>query len=251
MLFRSSATAPAATATGWSATAPTSFTFSTEGSKTAYAWAKDAAGNVSAARTATVTITLPDVAAPTVGTFTLPATATALTVPVSGLAATDNFGVTGYLITESATTPAATASGWSTTAPANFTFSGEGSKTAYAWAKDAAGNVSAARTAAVTITLPVVTPSPTADVTPPTITFSSPSSNYVTGSSISITASATDDVAVTKMELYVDGNLKLTTGTSSLKTKLSITKGVHEIVVKAYDAANNVATSSKTVRRLF
>ncbi len=250
-LITESATAPAATATGWSATAPTSFTFSTEGSKTAYAWAKDAAGNVSAARTATVTITLPDVAAPTVGTFTLPATATALTVPVSGLAATDNFGVTGYLITESATTPAATASGWSTTAPANFTFSGEGSKTAYAWAKDAAGNVSAARTAAVTITLPVVTPSPTADVTPPTITFSSPSSNYVTGSSISITASATDDVAVTKMELYVDGNLKLTTGTSSLKTKLSITKGVHEIVVKAYDAANNVATSSKTVRRLF
>ena len=256
-LITESATAPAASATGWSATAPTSFTFSGEGSKTAYAWAKDAAGNVSASKSATVTITLPDVAAPTVGTFTLPATATALTVPVSGLAATDNFGVTGYLITESATAPTASATGWSATAPTSFTFSGEGSKTAYAWAKDAAGNVSAARTAAVTITLPVVTPpvvpapSPTADITPPTITFSSPSSNIVYGSGISISASATDNVHVTKMELFVDGHLESTTATSSLRHKVSITKGVHEIVVKAYDDANNVSTSSKTVRRLF
>ena len=250
-LITESATAPTATATGWTAAAPTSFTFSGEGSKTAYAWAKDAAGNVSSARTAAVTITLPDVAAPTVGTFTLPATATALTVPVSGLAATDNIVVTGYLITESATAPTATATGWTAAAPTSFTFSGEGSKTAYAWAKDAAGNVSSARTAAVTITLPVIIPSPTADVTPPTITFSSPSSNIVYGSSISISASATDNVHVNKMELYIDGHLQSTTGTSSLRSKVSITKGTHEIVIKAYDDANNVSTSSKTVRRLF
>ena len=193
-----------------------------------------------------------DATAPTVGTFTLLATFTSLTVPVSGFVASDTVGVTGYLITESATVPTVTASGWSATAPTSFTFAGEGSKTAYAWAKDAAGNVSAARTATVTITLPVIPiPSPIADVTPPIITFSSPSSKYIFGSSVGIKASAADNVAVTKMEIYDDGILKFTTSASSLNTKISIAKGTHVIVIKAYDAANNVALSSKTVTRLF
>ncbi|MDD5107406.1 MAG: hypothetical protein PHC49_17540, partial [Desulfuromonadaceae bacterium] len=156
-LITESASAPSATATDWSATAPTSYTFSSAGTKTAYAWAKDAAGNVSSARSASVTITLADAVAPTVTSFSLPATATSLTVPVSGLAASDVVGVTGYLITESATAPSATATGWSTSAPTSYTFSSDGAKTAYAWAKDAAGNVSSARSASVTITLPGVT----------------------------------------------------------------------------------------------
>ena len=281
---------------------------------------------------------MPDITAPIVSGFTLPATSISLTVPVSGLSASDAIGVTGYLVTESATRPAATASGWSATAPTSFTFSGEGTKSAYAWAKDAAGNVSAGRSASVTITLPDITapvvsiPSPisgstvngiitvtagatdkigvtrvefyvngklqassssapyrftwntaalvngpcslsvkaydaadnigqsasvnvtvnnpVADVTPPTISFSSPSSKYVSGSNVSISASAADNVAVTKMELYVDGALQLTTSASSINTKVNISKGTHVLLVKAYDAANNVNSSSKTVKKL-
>ncbi|HBG04912.1 MAG TPA: hypothetical protein DDY22_05020, partial [Geobacter sp.] len=75
------------------------------GSNTFYAWAKDAAGNVSLAKSASVTVTLPDTTVPVVGTFTLPATATTLTVPVSALTATDNVAVTGYLINQVATAP--------------------------------------------------------------------------------------------------------------------------------------------------
>ncbi|MBT0895795.1 hypothetical protein KI811_18505, partial [Geobacter hydrogenophilus] len=67
-----------------------------------YAWAKDAAGNVSLAKSASVTVTLPDTTVPVVSAFTLPATATSLTVAVSSFTATDNVGVTGYLITTSA-----------------------------------------------------------------------------------------------------------------------------------------------------
>jgi hypothetical protein len=137
---------------------PTSFTFSAEGSKTAYAWVKDAAGNVSASRSATVTITLPDTTAPVVSAFSMPATTTALSVPVSSIIATDAVGVTGYLVSESATAPAAGAAGWSASVPTSFTFSAEGSKTAYAWAKDAAGNVSASSSTTVVITLPVAPP---------------------------------------------------------------------------------------------
>ena len=156
-LVTGSSTAPSASATGWSSSVPTTFTFSAAGSKTAYAWAKDAAGNVSAAKSATVTITLPDTTAPTVSAFTLPTTASSLAVAISSLTATDNVGVTGYLVTESSTAPSASATGWSSTVPTTFTFSAAGSKTAYAWAKDAAGNVSAAKSATVTITLPNTT----------------------------------------------------------------------------------------------
>jgi Zn-dependent metalloprotease len=95
-----------------------------------------------------------DTTAPVVSIFTMPATATALTVGISSFAATDGVGVTGYLVTESPATPAVTAAGWNSTPQTSFTFSGAGTKTAYAWAKDSAGNVSLSLPATTTITLP-------------------------------------------------------------------------------------------------
>ena len=58
--------------------------------------------------------------------------------------------VSGYLITETSTPPSAGAAGWSASAPTSYDFQGAlppgtvTEKTLYAWAKDAAGNVSAA-----------------------------------------------------------------------------------------------------------
>ncbi|MBK5274092.1 MAG: hypothetical protein JJE30_03450, partial [Desulfuromonadales bacterium] len=105
-----------------------------------------------------------DSAAPVV-TFTLPSTATSLTVPVSSLSATDNVAVTGYLINKIATPPAASAAGWTASAPASVT-AVAGSNTFYAWAKDAAGNVSAVKSASVTVTIP-----PPADTVAPVVSF--------------------------------------------------------------------------------
>ena len=51
--------APSSTADGWSPTAQTSFNFVTAGNKTLHAWVKDAAGNVSTGKTASVQIDLP------------------------------------------------------------------------------------------------------------------------------------------------------------------------------------------------
>ena len=121
--------------------------------------ATDAAGNLSPYSN-TSTAATPDTAPPTVTAFTIPATATSLTVPISSLSATDNVAVTGYLVNESAATPPATAAGWSATVPASYTFATAGSKTLYAWAKDAANNVSASRSATVTITLQAGGPEP-------------------------------------------------------------------------------------------
>jgi len=94
-----------------------------------------------------------DATAPTVTAFAIPTSSTSLTVAIKTFTATDTVGVTGYRVTESATPPAASAEGWSTYAPTDYMFPSEGSKTLYAWAKDAAGNVSASRSAAVAITI--------------------------------------------------------------------------------------------------
>jgi hypothetical protein len=93
--------------------------------------------------------------APVVTAFSMPATASALDVAVTGFEANDSGApCTGYLITETSTPPLAGDPGWLATEPTHFTFSSAGARTAYAWAKDAAGNVSLAKTAAVVITLP-------------------------------------------------------------------------------------------------
>jgi hypothetical protein len=108
--------------------------------------------------------TLSDTTAPAVSVFTLPSTSVSLTVVISSFTASDNVGVTGYLVTEAASAPSANATGWTSSVPTTFTFSAAGSKTAYAWAKDAAGNVSAVKSSSVVITLPVPNPNITASI---------------------------------------------------------------------------------------
>ena len=153
-MINESSPKPSASAAGWSAIPPASYTFSSAGTKRLYAWAKDAAGNVSNRKSARVRISLPagDTTAPSVTGFSIPSTSTSLTVPITSFTATDNVGVTGYMINGSSSKPSANAAGWSATPSLNYSFSSVGTKTLYAWAKDAAGNVSAGRSASVTIT---------------------------------------------------------------------------------------------------
>ncbi|MDO8991179.1 MAG: hypothetical protein Q7U91_16260 [Sideroxyarcus sp.] len=103
------------------------------------------------------TVAATDTTAPAVTAFTMPATAASLSVSISAFTATDNVAVAGFMITQSATPPAADAVGWTATAPTAVTAAAAGSQTFDPWAKDAAGNVSAVGTpATVTITLPVL-----------------------------------------------------------------------------------------------
>jgi hypothetical protein len=103
-----------------------------------------------------VPVVVADTTAPTITAFTMPATATSLSVGISDFRANDNFAVTGYMITQSATPPVAGDVGWTATAPATVTAAAAGSQTFFPWAKDAAGNVSAVfgTPATVTITIP-------------------------------------------------------------------------------------------------
>lgn len=101
------------------------------------------------------TYTQADTQAPTVTAFSIPSTSSNLTIPLTTLTATDNVAVTGYTVNESATAPIATASGWSAAVQTSYTFASQGTKTLYAWAKDAAGNVSLSKSASVVVTIVV------------------------------------------------------------------------------------------------
>ncbi|MGM0532270.1 MAG: LamG-like jellyroll fold domain-containing protein [Bacteroidota bacterium] len=94
-----------------------------------------------------------DNTAPTISSFSIPETATSLTVSVSNFSATDDTEVTGYQLTETSSTPTAGEDGWTTSAPADYTFSQSGEKKLFAWVKDAAGNISSSLNGTVIITL--------------------------------------------------------------------------------------------------
>ncbi len=86
------------------------------------------------------------------------------------------------------------------------------------------------------------------DTTPPTTSITAPANNATVSGTINVTATASDNVGVTKMEIYIDGALKtsntnLTSITYSWNTTTAA-NGAHTITSKAYDAANNVGTST-------
>src|SRR5207245_2284110 len=85
------------------------------------------------------------------------------------------------------------------------------------------------------------------DTTPPSVSITSPANGSTVSGKISVTASATDNVGVTKVEFYVDGTL-LATDTSSpwtfsWDTSLAVA-GNHTLSVKAYDAQGNIGNAA-------
>lgn len=94
--------------------------------------------------------TYTDITAPTITAFSIPETGT-LTISISSFTATGT--VTKYLLNESATTPALTDAGWSSTVPTSYTFASSGSKTLYAWVRDAAGNISSSASDNITVSV--------------------------------------------------------------------------------------------------
>jgi hypothetical protein len=80
--------------------------------------------------------------------FTLQKISSSLTVPITSFTATDNAGVTGYCVS---TTNSSSGCSWTSSAPTSVKFGSTGTQTAYAWAKDAAGNISSSVSASTTI----------------------------------------------------------------------------------------------------
>src|SRR3990172_3975075 len=125
---------------------------------------------------------------------------------------------------------------WSITSTNNGTHSWT------AKAYDAAGKSTTSTAVGTTVNIP------TSDTTAPTVSISSPASGttYTAAQTVTITASASDNVGVTKVEFYDGATLKGTDTASPYTYAWSFTNannGTHSWTAKAYDTAGNISTS--------
>ncbi|HYM40391.1 MAG TPA: kelch repeat-containing protein [Thermoplasmata archaeon] len=93
------------------------------------------------------------------------------------------------------------------------------------------------------------TPTAPPDTTPPSVAIASPINDSVlTGTSVTVTGSATDDVAVAKVELSTDGTTWiLASGTTSWSGTVTLASGANTIYVRATDTSGNVKIVSVRV----
>jgi len=178
-----------------------------------------------------------DTTAPSVPTGVTATAVSTSQINLGWTASTDNVGVTGYKIFRDGTQIA-------TTAGTTYQNTGLTASTTYSYtvaAYDAAGNTSAPSAAAVATTQ-------TPDTTAPVVSVTAPAEGQVLTGTVTVTATASDNVAVTKVEFYVDDQqLENTDTTSPYGFSLDSTTlpfGTHTITARAYDAANNITTST-------
>jgi hypothetical protein len=87
------------------------------------------------------------------------------------------------------------------------------------------------------------------DTTAPSTSITSPANNstVLRDTTVTIAANATDNVGVTKTEFYVNGSLLCTDTTAPYTCNWTVPHMNHvnySLVIKAYDAASNIGTSS-------
>jgi len=86
----------------------------------------------------------------------------------------------------------------------------------------------------------------TPDTTPPTVSITSPSNNASIMPGFAISVQAADDVAISKVELRIDGTL-INTDTSapfSFTAPSTLSQGSHHVEATAIDASNNTAKAA-------
>lgn len=85
------------------------------------------------------------------------------------------------------------------------------------------------------------------DTTAPTTSITAPLNGATVSGTTTVSATASDNVGVTKVEFYLDGTLKSTDTTSPYSWSWDTTgtaNGTHTLMTKAYDAALNVGNST-------
>ncbi|MBZ9713579.1 glycosyl hydrolase family 18 protein [Deinococcus multiflagellatus] len=94
------------------------------------------------------------------------------------------------------------------------------------------------------------TPPPTGDTTAPTVSLTASPSTVTSAGAVNLSASATDNVGVTKVEFY-QGSTLLSTDTSAPYTASesvsSANNGTRTYTAKAFDAAGNTKSASASV----
>jgi hypothetical protein len=167
-------------------------------------------------------------------------------VPVS-VNASDNIGVTrvdlfanGKLLASDTTTPYSFS--W------DSTLTPDGAVKLTANAVDAAGNQGASQSVSVTVANTLTT----ADTSPPTVSITSPTNGSTVGSAVTIRLAAADNVAVSKLSLYINGAIRSVTTGSTLSYRWKTGRALNRwntISAVAEDATGNKTTTSIQVLR--
>jgi hypothetical protein len=127
------------------------------------------------------------------------------------------------------------------------------SATSFAGSGVANYNISAPLPTPTPTPLPTPTSSPTTDFTNPTVSIASPLnlSTISRNTNFTISATASDNIAVSKVEFYVNNSLKCTDTSSPYSCTVKIggkPNSNHSLQAKAYDTSNNTSSASVVVR---
>jgi thermitase len=200
-----------------------------------YGYGRVSAGRAVAAASAGA---VADTQAPT-ATISSPTGGTVTGIVNVNVNASDNVGVTrvdllvnGTLLASDSTAPYAFS--WDSTALAGSNIS------LVARAVDAAGNIGTSSS----VTVSVSSAAPT-DTTPPTVSISAPPGGAVSGI-VSVTANASDNVGVTRVDLLVNGTVIASDTAAPFTFSWDSTSAVGTtatLTARAYDAAGNSAVS--------
>jgi hypothetical protein len=225
---------------GWSGSKPTNGSETLTPAATAAYTLTCSGGNGSATRSVTVTldalppavaITAPAPGASVGGTVSVAASAT----DDQGVARVDFFDDGGLVGADNSSPYSVT---WNTAAePA-------GSHTLTAQAVDAAGNVGVAAPVPVSVAV---------DTQPPVVTIVAPADGAAITVKTKVRATASDNVKVSLLELYLDGVRKASTTTSTSKSfylyPAKLSAGSHAITATATDSSGNATSTTITVHR--
>src|SRR5262249_19788423 len=184
-------------------------------------------GNPSDTTPPTVSVTAPADGSSVSGTVTVSATASD-NVAVSGV----QFLLDGAnLGAEDTTSPYSIS--WDTSALS-------GSHTLSAVARDTSGNTATSAVVHVSVN--------NSDTTPPTVSITSPTDGATVSNTITVSANASDNVGVTGVQFFLDGNAPGNEDTSSPYSvswdTTTAANGTHTLTARARDAANNATTST-------
>lgn len=187
----------------------------------------------------TGTLSPPDTTPPSIPTNLAATAISSSQINLSWTASTDNIGVTGYHIYRGGVQIA-------TVTTLLYSNTGLSSSTTYSYtvaALDAAGNTSGQSTSVSATTLAVP-----ADTTPPTISLTSPSAGSTVSGTVTVSATASDNVGVVGVQFKLDGaNLGIEDTTSPYSVSwdtTTTTNGSHSLTAVARDAAGNNAIAT-------
>ena len=209
----------------------------------------NAAVAVEAAAKASAPSPVSDTTAPVVSVSSPLANSTVSGLVVVDVSATDASGVSRVELMAGNTLVAT-----DTSAPYGFSWDSttvaDGSASLTATAYDAAGN-KASKAVTVTVAnaaLKILA----ADSIPPVASITNPAAGSTVSGVVSVKGSATDNVGVSAMRLYIDGKLVSSAVGSSLSYSWNTKKastGSHSLVLTAEDAAGNLKTTSVSVNK--